>query len=319
MTPTLLPFRLRPQYRNYVWGGNRLKSSAKPVAEAWIVHESDAVVTGAWRGRSLKEAASELGERLLGSAVLAQGPVTRFPLLIKLLDCAEWLSLQVHPNDSQAVALEGQGYYGKTEAWFVLDAAKDARLIAGVKPGTDASKLQAAIRDGSVIEACQYHAVSAGETIFVEPGTLHALGPGLLIYEVQQSSDLTYRVYDWGRPQTETRKLHIDKSLAVVDAAKSPQAVPVPAFLEGEEQVLCRSRYFTLACLGAEKVTSTFDTAGESFHCLTVIEGSAWVKLRNHKWHLGQYETLLVPAECGAYQVVPEHKFKMLKAWVDQN
>jgi mannose-6-phosphate isomerase len=287
------------------------------VAEAWIVHESDVVVSGAFHGQSLKEATLELGERLLGQKVVAQGPATRFPLLIKLLDCAEWLSLQVHPNDEQAVALEGQGYYGKTEAWFVLDAAKDATLIAGVKPGTDAGKLQTAIRDGSVIETCQYHAVSAGQTIFVEPGTMHALGPGLLIYEVQQSSDLTYRVYDWGRSQTETRKLHIDKSLAVVDAAKSPQAVPEPAFADGREDILCCSRYFTLSQLSAEKAIMFFDTAGNSFHCLTVVEGSAWVKVKNHKWHLRQYETLLIPAECGAYQVIPEQKSKILKAWVD--
>ncbi len=317
MTPILLPFRLRPQYRNYVWGGHRLKSSAKPVAEAWIVHESDKVASGTLHGKSLKEAASELGERLLGSVVVSQGSAKRFPLLIKLLDCAEWLSLQVHPNDEQAVALEGQGNYGKTEAWFVLDAAKDAKLIAGVKPGTDAARLQAGIRDGSVIEACQYHAVSAGQTIFVEPGTLHALGPGLLIYEVQQSSDLTYRVYDWGRPQTETRKLHIDKSLAVVDAAKSPQAVPEPAFVDGQERVLCHSRYFTLSHLSLEKTSLVFDTAGKSFHCLTVAEGSAWVKVKNHKWHLSQFETLLVPAECGVYQVIPDQKSRILKAWVE--
>jgi mannose-6-phosphate isomerase len=166
----------------------------------------------------------------------------------------------VHPNDQQALKLEGKGFYGKTEAWFVMDATKEAKLIAGVKPGTDSAELKDSIREGSVIEKCQYHEVKAGETIFVEPGTLHALGPGLLIYEVQQSSDLTYRVYDWGRPQTETRKLHIDKSLAVVDAAKSPQALPVPQFEDGKEIVLCRSAYFTLSAVSAETKTCNFDT-----------------------------------------------------------
>ncbi len=315
MTPTLLPFRLRPQYRNYVWGGNRLKSSAKPVAEAWIVHESGRIISGAFRGLTLKEATVSLGQSLLGTK--GSGPDDkRFPLLIKLLDCAEWLSLQVHPNDQQAAELEGQGFYGKTEAWFVLDAAKEAKLIAGVKPGMDGAALKSAIRAGSVIDTVQYHAVQAGETIFVEPGTMHALGPGLLIYEVQQSSDITYRVYDWGRPQTETRKLHIEKSLAVVDAAKSPQARPAPAFVEGQEEELCRSRYFNLAYLSAEKKTFVLNTKGESFHCLTVVEGSAWVKVKNHKWHLSKFETLLVPAACTDYEILPETRLKLLKAWV---
>lgn len=316
MTLTLLPFRLSPQYRNYVWGGNRLKRSKLPVAEAWIVHESDLISSGANKGNSLKRLTDEMGEPFLGKKVFKSGG-NRFPLLIKLLDCAQWLSLQVHPNDQQAVQLEGQGFFGKTEAWFVLDADTDAQLIAGVKPGTDFQTLQTSIRDGSVIDKCLYHSVKAGQTIFVEPGTMHALGPGLLIYEVQQSSDLTYRVYDWGRPQTETRRLHIEKSLAVVDAAKSPQARPVPAFMDGKEEELCRSQYFTLSLVEAEKNLLSFDTRMDSFHCLTVIEGSVRVKVKNHQWHVGKFETLLVPASCGVYQVIPDGKYKMLKAWVD--
>lgn len=313
----LLPFRLRPEYRNYVWGGHRLKKSVRPVAEAWIVHESDRAVSGPYRGSTLKEITERTGGSLLGQQAATRTGKEHFPLLIKLLDCAQWLSLQVHPNDRQAIELEGPGFYGKTEAWYILEADKGAQLIAGVQPGTDEAQLKEAIQNGTVIDRSQYHAVKAGETIFVEPGTMHALGPGLLIYEVQQSSDLTYRVYDWGRPQTETRRLHIDKSLAVVDAGKSPQAVPVPLFVDGGETRLCTSKYFTLSLLSAEKTTLKLDTKKESFHSLTMAEGSAWVKFKNHRWHLGKLETLLVPASCGEYQVFPIGKIRLLKAWVD--
>ncbi len=117
---------------------------------------------------------------------------TRFPLLIKILDCAQWLSLQVHPDDEAAERLEGPGYFGKTEAWHVLDAAPGAQLIAGMRPDTTAEALAAAIRDGTILDFVQYQDVRAGDTVFMPARTIHTLGPGLLIYEVQQTSDLTY-------------------------------------------------------------------------------------------------------------------------------
>ncbi len=124
------PFRLTPEYRDYVWGGDKLRPGIVPTAEAWAVYENDLIETGPWAGSTLGQVAAEHGESLLGERVLRQTG-RRFPLLIKLLDCAQWLSLQVHPNDEQAVKLEGPGFFGKTEAWHVLDAQPGAELIAG--------------------------------------------------------------------------------------------------------------------------------------------------------------------------------------------
>ena len=124
--------------------------------------------------------------------------------------------------------LEGPGYFGKTEAWHVLDAAPGAQLIAGMRPGTTAAALAAAIRDGTILDCVQYQAVRAGDTVFMPARTIHALGPGLLIYEVQQTSDLTYRVFDWNRPATPGRALHIEKSLAVADPSAAAPARPAP-------------------------------------------------------------------------------------------
>ena len=229
--------RLTPEFRDYVWGGDRLRPGHNPTAEAWVVWENDRVQTGPLAGKTLSEVANEFGSALLGERTIRRSG-TRFPLLIKLLDCAQWLSLQVHPNDKQAIELEGPDQFGKTEAWHVLDSRPGAKLIAGLKPGTDSAELAEAIRKGTITEFVQYAAVSPGDTVFVPAGTLHALGPDLLIYEVQQTSDLTYRVYDWGRPQTETRRLHIEKSIRVTRPDLAAPVVPLPTHGDGTRVVL---------------------------------------------------------------------------------
>ena len=308
------PFQLIPEYRDYVWGGEQLRPGISPTAEVWAIYENDRVASGPQAGRSLGELAAEQGELLLGERVLRQTG-RRFPLLIKLLDCAQWLSLQVHPNDEQAARLEGPGFFGKTEAWHVLGATPGAQLIAGMIPGVSASALSAAIADGTIASFAQYLDVQTGDTLFVQPGTIHALGPGLLIYEVQQSSDLTYRVYDWGRPQTEKRKLHIEKSLAVTNPLATASVVSLPA-ADGR-QVLAHCSYFTLEGLAAESHPLALDTAGQTFHVITVIEGQAQITTDQSQHKLSRFETIFVPAACGMYQIAPLGKFRALKASVE--
>ena len=309
------PFRLNPEYREYVWGGARLRPEIVPTAEAWVVYEKDTVASGSYAGRTLAELATEFGVDLLGRRAVSQTGI-RFPVLAKLLDCAQWLSLQVHPNDEQAVALEGPGLFGKTEAWQVLEAAPGSKLIAGMKPGVSAESLADSIRNGTILETVQMLEVKAGDTIFMSPGTIHALGPGLLIYEIQQTSDLTYRVYDWGRPQTEARKLHIDKALAVSrpDAAGSVQ--PAPVLEDGETRVLSQCQYFSLELILAKEKMVSLNTLGESFHALTLIEGQAKVVVGGEYQLLQRFETVLVPAACGAYRIEPVEGCRVLKAGV---
>src|SRR4026207_389757 len=266
--------KLAPAYRDYVWGGDRLRPGHNPTAEAWVVWEEDQIEAGSLAGKTLGDTAVEFGEALLGTKAMSRTE-TRFPLLIKLLDCAQWLSLQVHPNDQQAIELEGPGQFGKTEAWHILDSQPNSTLIAGLKPNTSAETVATSIRNGTIIEHVQYAAVSVGDTIFMPAGTLHALGPGLLIYEVQQTSDWTYRVYDWGRPQTEKRPLHIEKSIRVTRADSRAPILSMPECGDGTQQTLVQCEYFTLDILCTSTKSIDLNTKRESFHAITVIEGKA--------------------------------------------
>jgi mannose-6-phosphate isomerase len=309
------PFSLAPEYRNYVWGGSKLRPEIVPTAEAWIVFAGNRVSSGPYAGRALSELAETFGADLLGTRAVAQTG-NRFPVLVKILDCAQWLSLQVHPNDEQAVKLEGEGFFGKTEAWHILENEPNAKLIAGMRPDITAETLAASIKSGTILDTVQSIEVKAGDTLFMSPGTIHALGPGLLIYEIQQTSDLTYRVYDWDRPQTETRKLHIDKALVVSNPNATASVLSAPQINDGEIKTLTQCQYFKLETISVEKKTAMLDTQGESFHALTVIEGQIQIRAGDEIFILNKFETLLIPAICGAYQISPIEKSRLLKASV---
>jgi mannose-6-phosphate isomerase len=312
--PNLL--QLIPEYRDYVWGGSRLKPGSAPIAEAWVVYAEDRVASGPWAGQTLAEIARHSGPALLGEPVMKHTG-SQFPLLIKILDCAQWLSLQVHPNDEQAQRLEGPGFFGKTEAWHVLEAQPGAQLIAGLKPGTTPEALAAAIRGGTIIDLAQYLPVKAGDSIFMRPGTIHALGPGLLIYEVQQTSDLTYRVWDWNRPQTGRRVLHIDKSLAVADPAMAGAVQPLPPLGANDCQTLVGCPYFTLDLVVLDAKAMGLDTGGQTFHALTVIEGQAEVTCGEERVTLRRFESVVVTADSGRYELRPLPACRVLKASVE--
>jgi mannose-6-phosphate isomerase len=305
--------KLTSSYRDYVWGGDRLRPGHYPTAEAWVVWESDVIEAGPLAGKTLGEAAEEYGEALLGAKANSRTG-TRFPLLIKLLDCAEWLSLQVHPNDRLAVEVEGPNQFGKTEAWHILEAEPDAKLIAGLKPNTSPETLAESIRAGTVIDHVQYVDVKQGDTVFMPAGTLHALGPGLLVYEVQQTSDWTYRVYDWGRPATEKRPLHIEKSIRATRANFTAPITPPPTTGDGTRHVLVENEYFTLEMFSSKTNTIKLDTKGETFHAVTVIEGKALLKAGDERVKLDKFQTAVIPAHVGSYQFEPLTDCRALKS-----
>ena len=312
MTSKLPLLQLEPQYRDYVWGGQRLRPG-ELTAEAWVVHEDNKVAS--MSGQRLADLAAKYGQALLGR-LPSERTGERFPLLIKLLDCADWLSVQVHPNDEQAVELEGEGHFGKTEAWHILDAEPDAALIAGLQPEVSADQLQDAIRSGNVTGVTRKIGAKQGDTFFIRPGTLHALGPGLLLYEVQQTSNLTYRVYDWDRPMKAGRMLHIDKSMAVANPAAVASAFELPEFVDGDDRVVAECPYFTLEALTGENASFAQDTKGDSFHALTVIIGKAIIHTAAENLVLNEYETVLVPAEMGGYEIEMVGMSRVLKSSV---
>ena len=302
-----------PAIRNYVWGGRSLLSLAGlgaetnqgPIAEVWAIHEDNPVRGGVFAGHTLAELAVEYPNDILGTDVAAQGS-KRFPLLIKLLDCASWLSLQVHPNDEQARRLEGPQFMGKTEAWHILNAQPDAQLIAGIKPNTSTGALRTAVGNETILDLVEYHRVQTNDTIFVPAGTIHALGPGLLVYEVQQTSDLTYRVFDWNRPQANGRVLHIEKSIAVSNLQSQGKIIHQQDSGSTTSK-LVKCPYFHLEMLSAPQER---DTQGKSFHALTVIAGEAHISTRESEVMLHKFDTILVSAVCGRYHL--EGNFQIL-------
>ncbi len=295
------PLRLEPQYRDYVWGGRRLRPQVPgPTAEAWVIYEADRVNSGAHAGRTLGELCRAYPVALLGEQ---SAHYSRFPLLIKLLDCADWLSLQVHPNDEQARQLEGPEENGKTEAWHVLRAEPGAGILCGFRPGTTQETIRAALEGNSILEHVERLDLQGGDTVLIRAGTAHALGPGLLIYEVQQTSDITYRVYDWDRPPSAGRQLHIQQSLRVIDPALRSNVVSQPALETGSAVTLAQSDYFVLRQVAAGPEPAQMDTGGQSFHALTALDGSMRVRGAGWEEALEAWQSLLIPAQLGQYSV----------------
>jgi mannose-6-phosphate isomerase len=297
----ILPFKLMPQFREYVWGGTRLRPAAERTAEAWVVYEQNLIADGPLAGMTLAQAAQELGEQLLGSAAIARTGM-KFPLLIKLLDCAQWLSLQVHPNNEQALRWEGAGHFGKMEGWYVIDADPGAQLISGFRPGSTRDMIRSSVGTKGLLDIVGWKDVSGGDSLLIEPGTLHALGPGLLIYEVQQTSDLTYRVYDWDRPMDSGRKLHLEQAADVLNPATDGKMAHTERDFCGEKE-LFSCPFFSLDLFKNLTDKHVQETCGTSFHAITFVEGSGQVFGADWQHALQCFETILIPASCGQYQI----------------
>ena len=294
-------FRLEPQFRARPWGGQRLRDADPPIGEAWIAFGDSHVADGPAAGRTVAQLVVEDPDGVLGT-VVAERYGIRFPLLIKLLDTAAWLSVQVHPNDVQAERLLGTGEWGKTEAWHVIAADTGARGRVGVRPGTTRDELSAAIRGGRVIDLMRDLEFRVGETILVPAGTLHTIGPGLLLYEAQQASDATFRAHDWGRPAGPDRPLHVEQSVAVADPAGTPVVAPPPVLTGTDVATVATCRYFRLDLLHVEDEPLVADTDGRSFHLLTAIDGSVEIAGGGPAVALRPRETALVAGGIGAYR-----------------
>ena len=284
MIPDLLP--LKPYLRETVWGGrslgtyyNKALPPDVPIGESWEVSAykgmESIVANGPLAGQNLADLVATYGADLLGQRVI-QRYGTEFPLLIKLLDARDDLSIQVHPDDTY-VRAKNLGTYGKTEAWYILKS-DHGRVACGLKDGVDKHSFESSIRENRVQDTVQFFDVQEGDVIFVPPGTVHALCQNVMIYEVQQSSDLTFRIYDYNRPGTDgkPRELHIDRALDVIafDApAPEPQhhshlATNANATLIGAED----TEYFRLERFApAGTLQHTYPT----FAALTILTGQA--------------------------------------------
>ncbi|MFW5772586.1 MAG: type I phosphomannose isomerase catalytic subunit [Phototrophicaceae bacterium] len=316
--PPLYPLLLHPSLHVKVWGGRQLADvmgknlpTAEPYGESWELHDSATVAEGMLAGRRLGNVLAQYGTALIGPG---SDPAEGFPLLVKLLDAADWLSVQVHPDDAQAAELEGQPR-GKTEAWYILAAEPDARLVIGVKPGTDRDEMAAAIRENRLEALLVYADIRAGDALYMPAGTVHAIGPGTLIYEVQQSSDTTYRLYDWGRPglDGQPRPLHIDKGVRVSNTESLPRLSHTQRSGESEQRIIEGEFFTTVLHLLAPTAPADLDTGGDTFHALTCIEGRARVSTERVSVAMQKGQTVLVPAAVGAYSLAGQGQ--VLRSW----
>jgi mannose-6-phosphate isomerase len=293
---------LEPQARERVWGGQRLKPQQPPIGEIWCAYGKSRIQNGPEAGRTVDDLTREYSAAFVGDVVCDRFPES-FPLLIKLLDCADWLSVQVHPDDAQATRLEGPGYRGKTEAWHFIEAAPGATILAGIRPGTSRDAVAAAIRTGRILDVSPSIAVHPGETYLLHAGTMHALGPGLVLYEVQQSSDITYRVYDWDRPASAGRELHIEQAVAVTDPERQAIRTASPVSRHTPAAVAVGCSYFVLDVLNVTDVAMTGDTERKTFHVLTVKQGAVDLQCGHEAVRLDTFETAVVAGAAGAYRI----------------
>jgi len=295
----LYPLKLQPSLRAKVWGGRMLAAQlqkklpdAKPYGESWEVHDSACVLNGALRGLRLGELMQRFGQDLVGAG---NEPADGFPLLAKFIQAESWLSLQVHPDNAQALRLEGEPR-GKTEAWVILRAAPGARLICGLQVGTRRTQLAEAIRSKQLEPLLARRAVRAGDVLSIPANTVHALGPGLLIYEIQQASDITYRLYDWGRlgMDGKPRSLQIEKGLRVANVAARPQVLHPPE--SDDAQLLVASPYFETWRHRLQGAPQALDSR-RRFHALTCIAGAVQLAADGYETlTLATGETGLLPA-----------------------
>lgn len=318
----MTPLQFRPLLKRIRWGGTRLGSVlGKPIgsetdyAESWELcdHGTDqsVVVGGPSHGLTLRQLMAMHGRQLCGT----ERRLWQFPLLVKFLDASDRLSVQVHPNDVQARFFNPQEI-GKTEAWVIIDAQPGSRIYAGLKRGIDPFRLQRHLAAGTVEECLHSYPVHAGDCVFIPAGTVHAIGEGILLAEVQQSSDLTFRLHDWGRlgADGQPRPLHIEESLACIDFDRGPVDPVVPHRLNRRSEVLVSSEYFTLH---RHTMRDSFQlTSDGRFHALLVLGGSGTLTCDDTEQQLQSGSTLLLPATCSPTFIEPRGELILLDAFL---
>ena len=283
----LAPFRLKPWFSERVWGRRDLRpwytdtGTTELVGEAWLTGPECVVETGELEGRTFASVAQDLGGE--------------FPLLVKLLFPNEKLSVQVHPDDAQAQTF-GE-VRGKTECWYVLEAEPGAAVALGLKDGAGKEQVAAAIADGTMESLMEWVPVSVGDMLFVDAGTVHAIGPGVVLLETQQTSDVTYRLYDYGRP----RELHLEKGLAVMKA-KTQAGKVKPREMDGFIRLI-EQKYFSVDRYDLGKMDEV-RVSMEGRGCLVGLKGTVSVITPGDEVELVPGQAVVIPM--GVAEVIVE-------------
>jgi mannose-6-phosphate isomerase len=318
----LYPMQFRPIFRRYVWGGRRLGEvlgkgiGDEPCAESWEIvdHGADQSVVrnGPLTGMTLRDLVEHRGRELFG----IHHPQPTFPLLWKFLDASKTLSVQVHPNDAQAARLDPPDL-GKTEAWVVLATQPGSLIYAGLKRGFDRAALEREISRGTCELCLHRFEPQVGDCVFIPAGTVHALGAGLLVAEIQQASDTTYRLFDWNRlgPDGAPRELHVEAGLDVIEFDRGPVGPQISEATDNpSKHTLVACDKFNLDRLRADR---EIETGGDDrCHIIACVEGCVAIECMSGEFSLGTGETMLLPASVGAVQLLPDEPSVLLDAYL---
>ena len=305
----LYPLKLSPVAKSAIWGGQRLRHDwGKPselavVAETWELtvreKENNIVQNGAFSGKKLADVLRFWGNEVIG----ANATGDRFPLLVKFIDAADRLSVQVHPDDAFAAAFEQD--MGKTEMWYIVDSDEGAELLMGLVPGATVADLADAVSKGDPEPLLQHIKVKKGDCFFIPAGMPHAIGKGILVAEIQQNCDLTYRLFDYNRRDKEgnLRELHIEKALRVVRPFSTEEAAAIRfAKGAGDAELLVACPYFSVR----HKIFDTpieLPVSEDSFHSLLFLSGSGQVEANGHTVPFAKGDSIFLPAGIGTYRI----------------
>lgn len=321
----------QPVYKDYIWGGRNFEKlfgraiPAGPVAESWDIaaHKDGTsnVANGSFSGISLSQMMASYGTDLVGLRSEWALARNKFPLLIKLLDAQERLSVQVHPSDEYAQHHEGNEL-GKTEMWVVLDSLPGSEVILGVKKDTTPSTFREAIEAGTLDEFLHRIQVKSGDFICVPSGSLHAILGGLVLAEIQQNSNTTYRVFDWGRDPTD-RPLHIRQAMDVVNFEQVEPSLPPPVPLQSTGSIgresLCENKYFTVERWYFDEDSSYLGSCdGSTMEIWGIINGQVSIEGGAGAIELRPVEFSLLPAVLGPFSIKASQKSTLLRTYVKQ-
>ncbi|MCW1953125.1 MAG: class I mannose-6-phosphate isomerase [Flavobacteriia bacterium] len=323
----LYPLKFTPILQERIWGGEKLQTSLHKdgsipgIGESWEVsgvpgHLSK-VSNGPLKGTNLQELIDQYGAALLGKKVFRLFGAA-FPILIKFLDAAQDLSIQVHPDDS--LAEKRHGSKGKNEMWYVMEAAQDATLIVGFKEGIDQQRYQAALEKDALLSILDRHEVAQGDAFFIEAGTIHAIGAGILLAEIQQTSDVTYRVYDFNRKDKygHKRPLHTQEALAALNYSHSKSYKRAYVSKNNQPTPIVKSPFFTTKHLPVQGSYRSIIDPSDSFKILICVKGSAQVSTNFGEENISYGETILLAASSGPYEIISHDSALFLEVSLEE-
>ncbi|MDR1199813.1 MAG: class I mannose-6-phosphate isomerase [Prevotellaceae bacterium] len=317
----LYPLKFIPIYKTYVWGGTKLAGlkkikNGRQISESWelspISGNISVVANGFLAGNSLQELIEIYMGDLVGESVYEKYGM-EFPLLLKFIDAAQPLSVQVHPGDE--VALKRHNAYGKEEMWYVIEAESDAEICVGFNQDINRKILQESLHNRNLPDFLNFEKVKCGNVFEIPSGRIHSIGKGILLAEVQTASDITYRIYDWGREYDAktARQMHVDLALDIIDYSSHRAYKTEYEAIRNSSSDICRNRHFSVKTVDFDDTVIRNYADADSFTVYMCVDGSAVLECNGKSETLIKCETILIPSEIDEVRLIPDQRARLLE------